>query len=90
MSPFGYGHDPDGAAAPGKAVVVGAGALLPLHAVTSAVAATSRTAPAPVRLVARVLIRVLIRDICQSLPGIMDRSYILLSEIYSVRKLISR
>jgi len=41
ISPFGYGHDPDGVAAPGNAEVTGAGPLEllellpPLHAATS-------------------------------------------------------
>ena len=39
-SPFGYGHDPDGAAAPGNAVLAGAG-LPPLHAAASIVIETS-------------------------------------------------
>ena len=47
-SPFGYGHDPDGAAAPGNAVLTGAG-LLPLHAAASTVTETSRASPAPAR-----------------------------------------
>ena len=40
MSPFGYGHAPDGAAAPGNAVLAGAG-LLPLHAAASTTTQTS-------------------------------------------------
>ena len=40
MSPFGYGHDPLGAAAPGKAVLAGA-ALPPPHAAASIVIETS-------------------------------------------------
>jgi hypothetical protein len=41
MSPFGYGHDPVGAAAPGKAVLTGAG-LPPLQAATSIVIEMSK------------------------------------------------
>ena len=49
VSPFGYGHDPDGVAAPGNAEVTGAGLLEllellelpPLHAATSTATETS-------------------------------------------------
>jgi len=50
MSAFGYGHDPDGTAAPGNAVVAAAAGLLPLHAITK-LATTSRVAPTAVRFV---------------------------------------
>ena len=47
-SPFGYGHDPAGAAAPGNAVLTGAGLPL-LHAAASTVTATTTASPAPER-----------------------------------------
>jgi hypothetical protein len=40
MSPFGYGHDPVGTAAPGKAEVIGA--VLPLHAAANMDIETSK------------------------------------------------
>ena len=43
MSPFGYGHDPDGAAAPANAWVAGGGLLPPHAAATRATAATTTT-----------------------------------------------
>jgi hypothetical protein len=61
MSPFGYGHDPPGAAAPANAVLTGAGLPL-LHAVASTVikasnvaGANSRT-PGPARPISFALI----------------------------------
>jgi len=54
-SPFGYGHDPDGVAAPWKVVVFGGGGD-ELHA-AAASEITAITKPAPVRVVIRVLIR---------------------------------
>ena len=53
ISPFGYGHDPDGVAAPGNVEVTGAGPLEllellellpPLHAATSRATETSAVA----------------------------------------------
>jgi hypothetical protein len=61
MSPFGYGHDPVGTAAPAKAVLTGAGPPL-LHPVASTVITTSNVAgansltPGRARLVSSVLI----------------------------------
>ena len=47
-SPFGYGHDPAGAAAPGNVVLAGAGLPL-LHAAPSTVTATATASPAAER-----------------------------------------
>jgi hypothetical protein len=47
-SPFGSGHDPDGAAAPANAVLTGAGLPL-LHAAASTVTDTTTASPAPAR-----------------------------------------
>ena len=41
MSPFGYGHDPEGAAAPGNVVLTGAGLPLPQAAAASRVTETN-------------------------------------------------
>jgi hypothetical protein len=54
-SPFGYGHDPDGAAASLKTVLAGAGGDELHAAAASAITVVSK--PALVRLVIRVLIR---------------------------------
>jgi hypothetical protein len=53
MSPFGYGHDPDGTAAPGNASVAGA-RVLPLHAAAttatqSTITGANRLDPGPAR-----------------------------------------
>ena len=63
MSPFGYGHDPEGAAAPGNVVLTGAGLLLPQPAAASTVTETNIIsgrdirAPRPARNVGFALIR---------------------------------
>jgi len=67
-SPFGYAHDPDGAAAPWKVVVAGDGAL-PLLPQAAASDAVVTAMPTPRLERPRCLVvRVLIRTTCRPFP----------------------